>query len=110
MGFTELCAKGLGMWGGREEAQPAVKDNVGQAGLEDERKDLSPPMAVALQCVPKVFSKKFLRVQLCPVWLEVSWKPPRLHHPALLGAAKLLQKPKFAAALKWKGNLFEVTI
>lgn len=25
------------MWGEREEAQPAVKDNVGEAGLEDER-------------------------------------------------------------------------
>lgn len=100
------------MWDGREEAQPAVKDNVGQAGLEDEGKDLLPTVAVALQCVPKVSYKKLLSVQLCPACLEVCWKPPSLLHlcSALLGAAKLLQKPKFAAALEWKGSPFEGTI
>lgn len=98
--------------GWKEGAQPAVKDKVGQAGLEDEGKDLSPPVAVALQCIPKVFCKKLLSVQLSSTWLEVCWKPPSLHHPcsALLGAAKLLQKPKFAAALKWEANPFEGTI
>lgn len=97
------------MWGGREGAQPAVEDKVGQAGLEDEGRDPSPPVAVALQRIPKVFYEKLLGVQLCPAWLEVCWKPPNLHHPcsALLGAAKLPQKPKFAAAFKWKGNPFE---
>lgn len=64
------------MWGGREEAQPAVKDKVGQGGLEDEGRDPSPPVAVALQCVPKVFYKKLPSVQLCPAWLEVCWKSP----------------------------------
>lgn len=100
------------MWGGREEAQPAVKDKVGRAGLEDEGNDPSPLVAVALQCIPKVFCKKLLSVQLSSAWLEVCWKPPSLHLPcsALLGAAKLLQKPKFAAALKWEGNPFEGTI
>lgn len=64
------------MWGGREEAQPAVKDEVGQAGLEDEGRDPSPPVAVAPRHIPKVFQKKLLSVQLCPAWLEVCWKPP----------------------------------
>lgn len=110
--FIELCGKGLGVWAGREEAQPAVKNNMGQAGLEDEGKDPSPPVAVALQCIPRVFYKKFLSVQLCSAWLEVCWKLPNLHHlcSALLGAATLLQKPKFAAALKWEWNPFEGTV
>lgn len=100
------------MWGGREEAQPAVKDTVGQAGLEDEGKDPSAPVPVALQCIPKGSYKKLLSVQLCPACLEVCWKPPKLLHlcSALFGAAKLLQKPKFAAGHKWKGNPFEGTI
>lgn len=89
-----------------------MKDKVGQAGLDDEGRDPSPLVAVTLQCIPKVFYKKLLSVQLCPAWLGVCWKPLNIHHPcsALVGAAKLLKKPKFAAAFKWKRNPFEGTI
>lgn len=69
-----------------------------------ERKDPSPPLAVAPQCVCEVFCKKFHSVQLCPVCLEVRRKPPLVCITCFLlwlEAAKLLPRPKFVAALKW---------
>lgn len=100
------------MWGWKGGSTASSEGKAGQAGLEDEGRDPSPLVAVALQCIPKVFYKKLLGVQLRPAWFEGCWKLLNLHHPcsALLGAAKLLQKPKFAAAFKWKGNPFEGTI
>lgn len=69
--------------GWKKEARPAVKDN---AGLEDERGRIR---LRRWQCIPKVFHKKLLSVQLCPAWLEVCWKPPSLHHPC----SALLEQP-----------------
>lgn len=91
-----LCGEGNMGW---KEGGTVSSEGLRRRGRAGgwKRKDLSPPLAVALQCVHEVFCKKLYSVQCSPVCLELCWEsPPNLHYlfSTLVGSSQIAAKAK----------------
>ena len=112
-GAGALCGKRREMWGERKEAQQAVTDKVGEAGLEGERGN------ICLHCWLWHCSVSWVFLQeasccaalsrVCVGVLEVA---PSLHYPfsTSVGSRQIAAKAKICCCSQMDGSPFEGSI